>query len=163
MTSQEFFENSKYQDWISKFGPDTFHILLNESTAACQSLSNTRNNLDAKLCVIDPGLFPIAALDKEKPFMNKQNFTKNVIEGQKGMKYYFFPKSKKGLCLDNVYKPILRRRLKLAKDFQLHPAFHGLTEDQRLSFYNTQVTFLGTAASKQSKLRGTSCILVQLR
>lgn len=161
MTPQSILETRKYQDWISKFGPHTSHIILNENTAACYSPSNIRNKLDARLCSINPVLFPVA-WDKEKHL--KQNLPNNCIEGEKCLEFHFFPQTKKGFCKDNIYKPNFRRRhLKSSKEKGLYSDFHGLNEEQRSAFYNTHVTFLGTAASKQSKLRGTSSILVELR
>ena len=165
ITSQSLLGTTEYQEWMKRFGTQTSHIILNEDTAACQGHSNIRNRLDLRLCNSDPVLFPMAAINKEKSPLTRR-LPENYFEGESGLEYHFYPTKQKGIKKDNIYKPNFKRKFKdnnLEVELRLHSSFDRLSEEQKTDYYNTCVTFLGTAATKQSKMRGTSSILVELR
>ncbi|KXJ28530.1 zinc phosphodiesterase ELAC protein 2 [Exaiptasia diaphana] len=162
ITSKSIFENKKYQEWMAKFGSQTTHIVLHENTRACLSPFNIKSILDARLFGTDPVLFPVAWGKWKSPI--NQELPTNCHEGQIGLKYNFLPHKKKGICYYRVYKPNFKEKTNayFTERVRAHLNFFHLTNEQKIDYYNTRVTFLGTCASKRTKRGGTSSILVEL-
>ncbi|XP_022416684.1 zinc phosphodiesterase ELAC protein 2 isoform X1 [Delphinapterus leucas] len=56
MTPEHVLLDSRYQQWMERFGPDTQHLVLNEH---CESVHNLRSHkIQTQLSLIHPGIFP---------------------------------------------------------------------------------------------------------
>ncbi|XP_057391534.1 zinc phosphodiesterase ELAC protein 2 isoform X1 [Balaenoptera acutorostrata] len=56
MTPEHVLLDSRYQQWMGRFGPDTQHLVLNEH---CESVHNLRSHkIQTQLSLIHPGIFP---------------------------------------------------------------------------------------------------------
>ncbi|KAM9045890.1 zinc phosphodiesterase ELAC protein 2 isoform 3-T3 [Megaptera novaeangliae] len=56
VTPEHVLLDSRYQQWMERFGPDTQHLVLNEH---CESVHNLRSHkIQTQLSLIHPGIFP---------------------------------------------------------------------------------------------------------
>ncbi|XP_044531116.1 zinc phosphodiesterase ELAC protein 2 [Gracilinanus agilis] len=88
MTPESVLQDSRYQQWMERFGPQTQHLILNEN---CTSVHNLRSlKIQTQLNLIDSDIFPQLTSYNCKEDLAK--FSLPVIRGECLLKYQLRPK-----------------------------------------------------------------------
>nr|KAF6455840.1 elaC ribonuclease Z 2 [Rousettus aegyptiacus] len=156
--------DSRYQQWMERFGPDTQHLILNEN---CTSVHNLRSHkIQTQLSLIHPDIFPpLASLHcKEEGTV----FTVPTVRGECLLKYQLRPRREwqrdalitcnpdefiaEALELPNFQESVQEYR-KTAQD---GPA----TADKKKQY--PEIIFLGTGSAIPMKIRNVSSTLINI-
>uniref|UniRef100_I3L9W8 Zinc phosphodiesterase ELAC protein 2 n=1 Tax=Sus scrofa TaxID=9823 RepID=I3L9W8_PIG len=88
MAPESVLLDSRYQQWMERFGPDTQHLVLNEH---CESVHNLRSHkIQTQLNLIHSGIFPpLASL---RPQEGGATFQVPTVRGQCLLKYQLRPR-----------------------------------------------------------------------
>ncbi|KAB1265385.1 Zinc phosphodiesterase ELAC protein 2 [Camelus dromedarius] len=88
MTPEHVLLDSRYQQWMERFGPDTQHLVLNEN---CTSVHNLRSHrIQAQLNLIHPDIFP--ALASFRPQEGSTAAGVPMVRGECLLKYQLRPR-----------------------------------------------------------------------
>ncbi|XP_021561714.1 zinc phosphodiesterase ELAC protein 2 isoform X2 [Carlito syrichta] len=163
MAPESVLVDSRYQQWMERFGPDTQHLILNES---CTSVHNLRSHkIQTQLNLIHADIFPLLT-----SFPCKEGLTLSVptVRGECLLKYQLRPKREwqrdaivtcnpdefvaEALELPNFQESVQEYR----KSVQDGPA----TADKRSQY--PEIIFLGTGSAIPMKIRNVSSTLVNI-
>ncbi|XP_012509397.1 PREDICTED: zinc phosphodiesterase ELAC protein 2 isoform X1 [Propithecus coquereli] len=164
MAPESVLVDSRYQQWMERFGPDTQHLILNES---CASVHNLRSHkIQAQLSLIHPGIFPPLTsfpCKEEGPALRVP-----TVRGECLLKYQLRPRREwqrdaiitcnldefraEALELPNFQESVQEYR-KSAQD--------GPAPAEKRSQY-PEIIFLGTGSAIPMKIRNVSATLVNI-
>ncbi|XP_066292558.1 zinc phosphodiesterase ELAC protein 2-like [Branchiostoma lanceolatum] len=161
--------NTQYQEWIRRFGPDTEHLFLNEDTQTTSHKGTA--SLQACLHTIQPTVFPLLAdnaikLGSLPPLPHKH------VRGECMLTYWLFHRDH-SLQWDRSSIPLLDNEEAVKGAFAL-PGFEDslqemketisatIADDTTVSPSYPEVVFFGTGSSIPSKRRNVTGILVHL-
>ncbi|XP_036692216.1 zinc phosphodiesterase ELAC protein 2 isoform X2 [Balaenoptera musculus] len=164
MTPEHVLLDSRYQQWMGRFGPDTQHLVLNEH---CESVHNLRSHkIQTQLSLIHPGIFPpLASLRPQEGGLAP---CVPLVRGQCLLKYQLRPRREwqrdaivtcdpeefiaEALELPNFQESVQEYR----KTVQDGPAPAG----KRGQY--PEVVFLGTGSAIPMKVRNVSSALINI-
>ncbi|KAF6093501.1 elaC ribonuclease Z 2 [Phyllostomus discolor] len=156
--------DSRYQQWMQRFGPDTQHLVLNEN---CTSVHNLRSHkIQTQLNLIHPDIFPpLASLHCKE---EGATVTVPTVRGECLLKYQLRPRREwqrdalitcnsdefiaEAMELPNFQESIQEYR-KTAQD--------GPAPAEKKSQY-PEIIFLGTGSAIPMKIRNVSSTLVKI-
>ncbi|XP_074198239.1 zinc phosphodiesterase ELAC protein 2 [Camelus bactrianus] len=164
MTPEHVLLDSRYQQWMERFGPDTQHLVLNEN---CTSVHNLRSHrIQAQLNLIHPDIFP--ALASFRPQEGSTAAGVPMVRGECLLKYQLRPRREwqrdavmtcnpeefiaEALELPN-FQDSVREYRRAAQD--------GPAPAEERSQY-PEVVFLGTGSAIPMKIRNVSSTLVNI-
>ncbi|XP_051036339.1 zinc phosphodiesterase ELAC protein 2 isoform X1 [Phodopus roborovskii] len=157
--------DTRYQQWMERFGPDTQHLILNET---CSSVHNLRSHkIQTQLNLIHPDIFPLLT-----SFYNKVEegsaLNMPIVRGECLLKYQLRPKREwqrdttltyntdefiaEALELPNFQESVQEYK----KSVQESPA----PEEKRSQY--PEIVFLGTGSAIPMKIRNVSSTLINL-
>ncbi|XP_073902957.1 zinc phosphodiesterase ELAC protein 2 isoform X2 [Castor canadensis] len=156
--------DSRYQQWMERFGPDTQHLILNEN---CASVHNLRSHkIQTQLNLIHPGIFPSLTTFHSKE--EGSALSVPTVRGECLLKYQLRPRREwqrdsiitcnpeefiaEALELPNFQESVQEYR-KSAQDIPA-PA-------EKRSNY-PEIIFLGTGSAIPMKIRNVSSTLVNI-
>ncbi|CAO2643588.1 Zinc phosphodiesterase ELAC protein 2 [Lemmus lemmus] len=156
--------DSRYQQWMERFGPDTQHLILNEN---CSSVHNLRSHkIQTQLNLIHPDIFP-----RLTSFCSKEEgsaLSMPTVWGECLLKYQLRPKREwqRDTTLTCNTDEFIAEALELPrfqesvqeykKSVQESPA----PEEKRSQY--PEIVFLGTGSAIPMKIRNVSSTLVNL-
>ncbi|KAF6298454.1 elaC ribonuclease Z 2 [Rhinolophus ferrumequinum] len=156
--------DSRYQQWMERFGPDTQHLILNEN---CTSVHNLRSHkIQTQLNLIHPDIFPaLASLHCQE---ESAPFTVPTVRGECLLKYQLRPRREwqrdalitcnpdefiaEALEMPNFQESVQEYR-KTAQD--------GPASAEKKSQY-PEIIFLGTGSAIPMKIRNVSSTLINI-
>ncbi|XP_011821059.1 PREDICTED: zinc phosphodiesterase ELAC protein 2 isoform X2 [Mandrillus leucophaeus] len=163
MAPESVLADSRYQQWMERFGPDTQHLVLNEN---CASVHNLRSyKIQTQLNLIHPDIFPLLT-----SFPRKEGPTLSVpvVQGECLLKYQLRPRREwqrdaiitcnpqefidEALQLPNFQESVQECR-RSAQD--------GPAPAEKRSQY-PEIVFLGTGSAVPMKIRNVSATLVNI-
>ncbi|XP_025219413.1 zinc phosphodiesterase ELAC protein 2 isoform X2 [Theropithecus gelada] len=163
MAPESVLADSRYQQWMERFGPDTQHLVLNEN---CASVHNLRSyKIQTQLNLIHPDIFPLLT-----SFPHKEGPTLSVpvVQGECLLKYQLRPRREwqrdaiitcnpqefidEALQLPNFQESVQECR-RSAQD--------GPAPAEKRSQY-PEIVFLGTGSAIPMKIRNVSATLVNI-
>uniref|UniRef100_A0A2K5LJ38 Zinc phosphodiesterase ELAC protein 2 n=1 Tax=Cercocebus atys TaxID=9531 RepID=A0A2K5LJ38_CERAT len=164
MAPESVLADSRYQQWMERFGPDTQHLVLNEN---CASVHNLRSyKIQTQLNLIHPDIFPLLTSfprKKEGPTLSVP-----VVQGECLLKYQLRPRREwqrdaiitcnpqefidEALQLPNFQESVQECR-RSAQD--------GPAPAEKRSQY-PEIVFLGTGSAVPMKIRNVSATLVNI-
>uniref|UniRef100_A0A1D5QZX4 Zinc phosphodiesterase ELAC protein 2 n=1 Tax=Macaca mulatta TaxID=9544 RepID=A0A1D5QZX4_MACMU len=164
MAPESVLADSRYQQWMERFGPDTQHLVLNEN---CASVHNLRSyKIQTQLNLIHPDIFPLLTSfprKKEGPTLSVP-----VVQGECLLKYQLRPRREwqrdaiitcnpeefidEALQLPNFQESVQEYR-RSAQD--------GPAPAEKRSQY-PEIVFLGTGSAVPMKIRNVSATLVNI-
>ncbi|XP_019497046.1 PREDICTED: zinc phosphodiesterase ELAC protein 2 isoform X1 [Hipposideros armiger] len=164
MAPEHVLADSRYQQWMERFGPDTQHLILNEN---CTSVHNLRSHkIQTQLNLIHPDIFPpLASLHcKEKG----ATLPVPTVRGECLLKYQLRPRREwqrdavitcnpdefiaEALEMPNFQESVQEYR-KTAQD--------GPAPGEKKSQY-PEIIFLGTGSAIPMKIRNVSSTLINI-
>ncbi|XP_038598764.1 zinc phosphodiesterase ELAC protein 2 [Tachyglossus aculeatus] len=162
LAPESVLQDSRYQRWMERFGPDTQHLVLNER---CPSVHNLRSHkFQAQLNLIHPDIFPLLARcpDQEAP----PTLGVPVVRAECLLKYQLRPRPEwqRDACIVCDHSEFVAEALQL-------PDFEQRVKECRESVEKTaagegarypEVVFLGTGSAIPMKIRNVSSTLVNL-
>ncbi|XP_005399395.1 PREDICTED: zinc phosphodiesterase ELAC protein 2 isoform X1 [Chinchilla lanigera] len=164
MAPESVLLDSRYQQWMERFGPDTQHLILNEN---CASVHNLRSHkIQTQLNLIHPDIFPLLSSfhsKEESPALSVP-----IVRGECLLKYQLRPRREwqrdaiitcnpdefiaEALELPNFQESVQEYR----KSVQDDPA---PTEKKK---QYPEIIFLGTGSAIPMKIRNVSATLVNI-
>ncbi|NWX84985.1 RNZ2 protein, partial [Nothoprocta pentlandii] len=161
MTPESVLRNSRYQQWLERFGHGTQHLVLNENSAA---VHNPRSyKIQTQLNLIHPEIFPLLT-----SYQSKEEDTAcsvPVVRGECLLKYHFRPKQEwqrdaVTVCDHDAFVsealdlPDFQDRVKECKESL--SAVPGNVDAY------PEIVFLGTGSAIPMKIRNVSSTLVNI-
>lgn len=156
--------DSRYQQWMERFGPDTQHLILNEKSASVHNLRS--HKIQTQLNLIHPDIFPPLASVPCKE--EGATFSVPTVRGECLLKYQLRPRREwqrdaivtcnpdefiaEALELPNFQESVQEYR----KTVQEGPA----PADTRSQY--PEIIFLGTGSAIPMKIRNVSSTLVNI-
>ncbi|XP_066120355.1 LOW QUALITY PROTEIN: zinc phosphodiesterase ELAC protein 2 [Saccopteryx bilineata] len=164
MAPESVLADSRYQQWMQRFGPDTQHLVLNEN---CTSVHNLRSHkIQTQLNLIHPDIFPPLTVPQCKE--EGAALAMPVVRGECLLKYQLRPRREwqrdalvtcssdefiaEALELPNFQESVQEYR-KTVQD--------GPTPAENKSRY-PEIIFLGTGSAIPMKIRNVSSTLVNI-
>uniref|UniRef100_A0A8C3LD70 Zinc phosphodiesterase ELAC protein 2 n=1 Tax=Chrysolophus pictus TaxID=9089 RepID=A0A8C3LD70_CHRPC len=159
MTPESVLRDSRYQQWLERFGPETQHLVLNEN---CSAVHNARSyKIQTQLNLIHPEIFPLLTT-----YQNKEEeavCSVPIVRGECLLKYHFRPhqewqRDAVTICDHDAFVaealdlPNFQTRVKECKESL--PAIPG-----NMNPY-PEIVFLGTGSAIPMKIRNVSSTLV---
>uniref|UniRef100_A0A8C8BE30 Zinc phosphodiesterase ELAC protein 2 n=1 Tax=Otus sunia TaxID=257818 RepID=A0A8C8BE30_9STRI len=87
MTPESVLRDSRYQQWLERFGPGTQHLVLNENSSA---VHNPRSyKIQTQLNLIHPEIFPLLTTYQSK--VEEAVCSVPIVRGECLLKYHFRP------------------------------------------------------------------------
>uniref|UniRef100_A0A8C9QLI6 Zinc phosphodiesterase ELAC protein 2 n=1 Tax=Spermophilus dauricus TaxID=99837 RepID=A0A8C9QLI6_SPEDA len=156
--------DSRYQQWMERFGPDTQHLILNEN---CASVHNLRSHkIQTQLNLIHPDIFPLLTSSQSKE--EGPTLCVPTVQGECLLKYQLRPRREwqrdtvitcnpdefiaEALELTNFQESVQEYR----RNMQSSPV-----PAEKKSQY-PEIIFLGTGSAIPMKIRNVSSTLVNL-
>ncbi|XP_033040396.1 zinc phosphodiesterase ELAC protein 2 isoform X3 [Trachypithecus francoisi] len=185
MAPESVLVDSRYQQWMERFGPDTQHLVLNEN---CASVHNLRSyKIQTQLNLIHPDIFPLLTsfpCKKEGPTLSVP-----IVRGECLLKYQLRPRREwqrdaiitcnpeefidEALQLPNFQQSVQEYR-RSAQDGPAPAGLHaGSLLTQRNGLFHMdfftekrsqypEIVFLGTGSAVPMKIRNVSATLVNI-
>uniref|UniRef100_A0A5G2R074 Zinc phosphodiesterase ELAC protein 2 n=1 Tax=Sus scrofa TaxID=9823 RepID=A0A5G2R074_PIG len=152
MAPESVLLDSRYQQWMERFGPDTQHLVLNEH---CESVHNLRSHkIQTQLNLIHSGIFPpLASL---RPQEGGATFQVPTVRGQCLLKYQLRPRREWQRDAVAMELPGFRERL---QEYRA-TAQDDPPAEERGRY--PEVVFLGTGSAIPMKIRNVSSTLVNV-
>lgn len=164
MAPESVLVDSRYQQWMERFGPDTQHLILNEN---CTSVHNLRSHkIQTQLNLIHPDIFPQLASFHCKEAAAAFNVP--IVQGECLLKYQLRPRREwqrdavitcnpdefvaEAYGLPNFQESVQEYR----KTIQ-----HGSIPAEKKIQY-PEIIFLGTGSAIPMKIRNVSSTLVSI-
>uniref|UniRef100_A0A8C3LBJ9 Zinc phosphodiesterase ELAC protein 2 n=1 Tax=Chrysolophus pictus TaxID=9089 RepID=A0A8C3LBJ9_CHRPC len=156
MTPESVLRDSRYQQWLERFGPETQHLVLNEN---CSAVHNARSyKIQTQLNLIHPEIFPLTcfmlyfSLQEEEAVCSVP-----IVRGECLLKYHFRPhqewqRDAVTICDHDAFVaealdlPNFQTRVKECKERNMNPY--------------PEIVFLGTGSAIPMKIRNVSSTLV---
>ncbi|XP_037350676.1 zinc phosphodiesterase ELAC protein 2 isoform X1 [Talpa occidentalis] len=156
--------DSRYQQWMERFGPDTQHLILNEN---CASVHNLRSHkIQTQLNLIHPDIFPALA-----NFHSKEAgaaFSVPTVRGECLLKYQLRPRREWQRDAIVTCNPdeFVAEALELPNFQESVQECRKATQDgpvlaEKRSQY-PEIIFLGTGSAIPMKIRNVSSTLVNI-
>uniref|UniRef100_A0A2K6S8F2 Zinc phosphodiesterase ELAC protein 2 n=1 Tax=Saimiri boliviensis boliviensis TaxID=39432 RepID=A0A2K6S8F2_SAIBB len=153
--------DSRYQQWMERFGPDTQHLVLNENCTSVHCLRS--HKIQTQLNLIHPDIFPLLTsfpCKEESPVLSVP-----VVRGECLLKYQLRPRrewQRDAIITCNPEEFI-------AEALQL-PNFKESVQEYRRSAQDgpappepyPEIVFLGTGSAIPMKIRNVSATLVNI-
>ncbi|XP_035303528.1 zinc phosphodiesterase ELAC protein 2 isoform X3 [Cricetulus griseus] len=156
--------DSRYQQWMERFGSDTQHLILNET---CSSVHNLRSHkIQTQLNLIHPDIFP-----RLTSFYSKEEgsaLSTPIVRGECLLKYQLRPKREwqrdttltcntDEFIAEALELPNFQERVQeYKKSVQESPA----PEEKRSQY--PEIVFLGTGSAIPMKIRNVSSTLINI-
>ncbi|NXN18025.1 RNZ2 protein, partial [Indicator maculatus] len=159
MTPEAVLRDSRYQQWLQRFGPDTQHLVLNESSSA---VHNPRSyKIQTQLNLIHPEIFPLLTTYKSKE--EEAVCSVPLVRGECLLKYHFRPQQEwqrdavtvcdqEAFVSEALDLPDFQSRVKECRESL--PALPGTVDTY------PEIVFLGTGSAIPMKIRNVSATLV---
>ncbi|NWX05754.1 RNZ2 protein, partial [Caloenas nicobarica] len=159
MTPESVLRDSRYQQWLERFGPGTRHMVLNENSS---TVHNPRSyKIQTQLNLIHPEIFPLLTTYQSKE--EEAVCSVPIVRGECLLKYHFRPQQEwqrdaVTVCDHNAFVsealdlPNFQTRVKECKE-SLSAA------PGNVSAY-PEIVFLGTGSAIPMKIRNVSSTLV---
>uniref|UniRef100_A0A803Y484 Zinc phosphodiesterase ELAC protein 2 n=1 Tax=Meleagris gallopavo TaxID=9103 RepID=A0A803Y484_MELGA len=153
MTPESVLRDSRYQQWLERFGPGTQHLVLNEN---CSAVHNARSyKIQSQLNLIHPEIFPLLTTYQSKE--EQAVCSVPIVRGECLLKYHFRPlqewqRDAVTICDHDAFVaealdlPNFQTRVKECKERNVNPY--------------PEVVFLGTGSAIPMKIRNVSSTLV---
>uniref|UniRef100_A0A4W2EG56 Zinc phosphodiesterase ELAC protein 2 n=1 Tax=Bos indicus x Bos taurus TaxID=30522 RepID=A0A4W2EG56_BOBOX len=162
MAPEHVLLDSRYQQWMERFGPDTEHLVLNET---CESVHNLRSHkIQTQLGLIHPGIFPPLA----GPRPQEGSATQGVptVRGQCLLKYQLRPRREwqRDAVLTCDPEEFIAEALELPNFQESVQEYRKTAQDspEATSSQYPEVVFLGTGSAIPMKIRNVSSTLVNI-
>uniref|UniRef100_A0A8C0FFD4 Zinc phosphodiesterase ELAC protein 2 n=1 Tax=Bubo bubo TaxID=30461 RepID=A0A8C0FFD4_BUBBB len=150
MTPESVLRDSRYQQWLERFGPGTQHLVLNENSSA---VHNPRSyKIQTQLNLIHPEIFPLLTTYQSK--VEKAVCSVPIVRGECLLKYHFRPQQEWQRSVGIFDLPVFGCWLEGA--FLCESV---LRQDGNVCPY-PEVVFLGTGSAIPMKIRNVSSTLV---
>ncbi|XP_045149398.1 zinc phosphodiesterase ELAC protein 2 isoform X1 [Echinops telfairi] len=164
MAPESVLLDSRYQQWMERFGPDTQHLILNES---CVSVHNLRSRkIQTQLNLIHPDIFPPLAHPRSQG--EGASFRVPIVRGECLLKYQLRPRREwqRDAVLTCNPEEFIAEALEL-------PNFQESVQDYKKSVQDSpasaeprsqypEIIFLGTGSAIPMKIRNVSATLVNI-
>ncbi|XP_067164290.1 zinc phosphodiesterase ELAC protein 2 isoform X2 [Apteryx mantelli] len=159
MTPESVLQDSRYQQWLERFGRGTQHLVLNENSAA---VHNPRSyKIQTQLNLIHPEIFPLLTSYQSKE--EEAACSVPIVRGECLLKYHFRPQQEwqrdaVTVCDHDAFVsealdlPDFQDRVKECKESL--PAVPGNVDAY------PEIVFLGTGSAIPMKIRNVSSTLV---
>eukprot|EP00076_Gallus_gallus_P046780 XP_415584.4 zinc phosphodiesterase ELAC protein 2 [Gallus gallus] len=159
MTPESVLRDSRYQQWLERFGPGTQHLVLNEN---CSAVHNARSyKIQSQLNLIHPEIFPLLTTYQTKE--EEAVCSVPIVRGECLLKYHFRPhqewqRDAVTVCDHDAFVaealdlPNFQARVKECKESL--PAVPGNGNPY------PEIVFLGTGSAIPMKIRNVSSTLV---
>ncbi|KAM6317397.1 zinc phosphodiesterase ELAC protein 2 [Podargus strigoides] len=159
MTPESVLRDSRYQQWLERFGPATQHLVLNENSSA---VHNPRSyKIQTQLNLIHPEIFPLLTTYHSKE--EEAVCSVPIVRGECLLKYHFRPQQEwqrdaVTVCDHDAFVsealglPDFQTRVKECKESL--PAVPGNVDAY------PEIVFLGTGSAIPMKIRNVSSTLV---
>ncbi|KAM8991892.1 zinc phosphodiesterase ELAC protein 2 [Ara ararauna] len=159
MTPEAVLRDSRYQQWLQRFGPGTQHLVLNENSSA---VHNPRSyKIQTQLNLIHPEIFPLLSTYQSKE--EEAVCSVPIVRGECLLKYHFRPQQewqrdavtvcdRDAFVSEALDLPDFQDRVKECKESLA--AVPG-----NVSAY-PEIVFLGTGSAIPMKIRNVSSTLV---
>ncbi|XP_030778769.1 zinc phosphodiesterase ELAC protein 2 isoform X2 [Rhinopithecus roxellana] len=184
MAPESVLVDSRYQQWMERFGPDTQHLVLNEN---CASVHNLRSyKIQTQLNLIHPDIFPLLT---SFPCKEGPTLSVPIVLGECLLKYQLRPRREwqrdaiitcnpeefidEALQLPNFQQSVQEYR-RSAQDGPAPAGLHaGSLLTQRNGLFHMdfftekrsqypEIVFLGTGSAVPMKIRNVSATLVNI-
>uniref|UniRef100_A0A8D2PC32 Zinc phosphodiesterase ELAC protein 2 n=1 Tax=Zosterops lateralis melanops TaxID=1220523 RepID=A0A8D2PC32_ZOSLA len=153
MTPEAVLRDSRYQQWMERFGPGTQHLVLNENSSA---VHNPRSyKIQTQLNLIHPEIFPLLTTYQSKEA--EAVCPVPIVRGECLLKYHLRPQQEWQRDAVTVCDPdmFVSEALELP-DFQTRVKE---CKERNVSPY-PEIVFLGTGSAIPMKIRNVSSTLV---
>ncbi|NXC42956.1 RNZ2 protein, partial [Penelope pileata] len=159
MTPESVLRDSRYQQWLERFGPGTQHLVLNES---CSAVHNPRSyKIQSQLNLIHPEIFPLLTTYQSKE--EEAVCSVPIVRGECLLKYHLRPQQEwqrdavtvcdhDAFVAEALELPNFQARVKECKESL--PAAPGNVDAY------PEIVFLGTGSAIPMKIRNVSSTLV---
>ncbi|XP_040386883.1 zinc phosphodiesterase ELAC protein 2 isoform X1 [Cygnus olor] len=161
MTPESVLRDSRYQQWLERFGPGTQHLVLNEK---CSAVHNPRSyKIQTQLNLIHPEIFPLLTTYQSKE--EEAGCSVPIVRGECLLKYQFRPQQEwqrdavtvcdhDAFVAEALELPDFQARVKECKESL--PAV-----PEKMDAY-PEIVFLGTGSAIPMKIRNVSSTLVNI-
>uniref|UniRef100_A0A8B9GMS5 Zinc phosphodiesterase ELAC protein 2 n=1 Tax=Amazona collaria TaxID=241587 RepID=A0A8B9GMS5_9PSIT len=151
MTPEAVLRDSRYQQWLQRFGPGTQHLVLNENSSA---VHNPRSyKIQTQLNLIHPEIFPLLSTYRGKV----GQALVPIVRGECLLKYHFRPQQEWQRDAVTVcdHDAFVNEALDL-------PGFQSRVKEckERNVGAYPEIVFLGTGSAIPMKIRNVSSTLV---
>lgn len=164
MAPESVLVDSRYQQWMERFGPDTQHLVLNEN---CASVHNLRSyKIQTQLNLIHPDIFPLLTsfpCKKEGPTLSVP-----VVQGECLLKYQLRPRREwqRDAIITCNHEEFIDEALQLPNFQESVQEYRRSAQDgpapaEKRSQY-PEIVFLGTGSAVPMKIRNVSATLVNI-
>uniref|UniRef100_A0A672V8U1 Zinc phosphodiesterase ELAC protein 2 n=1 Tax=Strigops habroptila TaxID=2489341 RepID=A0A672V8U1_STRHB len=159
MTPEAVLRDSRYQQWLQRFGPGTQHLVLNENSAA---VHNPRSyKIQTQLNLIHPEIFPLLSTYQSKE--EEAVCSVPIVRGECLLKYHFRPQQEWQRDAVTVcdHDAFVSEALDLP-DFQtrVQECKESLAAVPGNVGAYPEIVFLGTGSAIPMKIRNVSSTLV---
>ncbi|XP_011788629.1 PREDICTED: zinc phosphodiesterase ELAC protein 2 isoform X4 [Colobus angolensis palliatus] len=164
MAPESVLVDSRYQQWMERFGPDTQHLVLNEN---CASVHNLRSyKIQTQLNLIHPDIFPLLTsfpCKEEGPTLSVP-----MVRGECLLKYQLRPRREwqRDAIITCNPEEFIDEALQLPNFQQSVQEYRRSAQDgpapaEKRSQY-PEIVFLGTGSAVPMKIRNVSATLVNI-
>ncbi|XP_068834978.1 zinc phosphodiesterase ELAC protein 2 isoform X3 [Capricornis sumatraensis] len=162
MAPEHVLLDSRYQQWMERFGPNTEHLVLNEN---CESVHNLRSHkIQTQLGLIHPGIFPPLASPRPQEGSAAQGVP--TVRGQCLLKYQLRPRREwqRDAVLTCDPEEFIAEALELPNFQESVQEYRKTAQDgpEETSSQYPEVVFLGTGSAIPMKIRNVSSTLVNI-
>ncbi|PNJ31636.1 ELAC2 isoform 4 [Pongo abelii] len=163
MAPESVLVDSRYQQWMERFGPDTQHLVLNEN---CASVHNLRSHkIQTQLNLIHPDIFPLLT---SFPCKEVPTLSVPVVQGECLLKYQLRPRREwqRDAIITCNPEEFIVEALQLPNFEQSVQEYRRSAQDgpalaEKRSQY-PEIIFLGTGSAIPMKIRNVSATLVNI-
>uniref|UniRef100_F7HWN1 Zinc phosphodiesterase ELAC protein 2 n=1 Tax=Callithrix jacchus TaxID=9483 RepID=F7HWN1_CALJA len=154
--------DSRYQQWMERFGPDTQHLVLNEN---CSSVHCVRSHkIQTQLNLIHPDIFPLLTSfpSKESPILSVP-----VVRGECLLKYQLRPRREwqRDAIITCNPEEFIAEALQLPNFKESVQEYRRGAQDGPVPAEKSpypEIVFLGTGSAIPMKIRNVSATLVNI-
>uniref|UniRef100_A0ACB8EJV4 Zinc phosphodiesterase ELAC protein 2 n=2 Tax=Sphaerodactylus townsendi TaxID=933632 RepID=A0ACB8EJV4_9SAUR len=163
ITPEPVLRDSRYKQWLERFGADTQHLILNENSNSVHNLRS--HKIQTQLNLIHPEIFPLLTSYQSKE--EGATFSVPVMRGECLLKYQLRPKSewqREAVVASNSAEfiaealelPDFQESVQKCKEsLQVKPASGNVDR-------YPEVVFLGTGSAVPMKIRNVSSTLINV-
>ncbi|KAH1182653.1 zinc phosphodiesterase ELAC protein 2 isoform X1 [Mauremys mutica] len=162
MAPESVLRDSRYKQWLERFGPTTEHLILNENANTVHCLRS--HKIQTQLNLIHSEIFPLLTSYQSRE--EEATFSVPVVRGECLLKYQLRPKPQwqrdmVAVCNSSEFVaealelPGFQDRVKECREsLQAGPVRSGKTE------HYPEIVFLGTGSAIPMKIRNVSSTLI---
>ncbi|XP_067403847.1 zinc phosphodiesterase ELAC protein 2 isoform X2 [Emydura macquarii macquarii] len=162
ITPESVLRDSRYKQWLERFGPTTQHLILNENSNAVHNIRS--HKIQTQLNLIHSEIFPL--LKNYQSREEEATFSVPVVRGECLLKYQLRPQpqwhrdvvavcSASEFVAEALALPGFQDRVKECRDsLEAGPLRSGKTERY------PEIVFLGTGSAIPMKIRNVSSTLI---